>query len=147
MVTMLLGSLPERGRRLLSFSKITQVTLRGYPGVRVGLGAEEPASHLQNELRSHSFPMYILVSPALGNHSVQPLPYQPSAGISAQPENPAHLPRAKGSQEPSPKSAVCADGQGPVGREEDTSMYWGPTQHQALANASIDKQGSKYLIA
>lgn len=77
----------------------------------VGLGAEEPASHLQNELRSHSFPMYILVSPALGNHSVQPLPYQPSAGISAQPENPTHLPGAKGSQEPSPKSAVCADGQ------------------------------------
>lgn len=144
---MLLGSLPEGGRRLPSFSKVTQVTLRGYPGVSVGLGAEEPASHLQNELRSHSFPMYILVSPALGNHSVQPLPYQPSAGISAQPENPTLLPGAKGSQEPSPKSAVCADGQGAVGREEDTSMYWGPTQHQALAKASIDKQGSKYLIA
>lgn len=36
---------------------------------------------------------------------------------------------------------------GAVGREEDTSMYWGPTQHRALANASTDKQDSKYLIA
>lgn len=69
----------------------------------VGLGAKEPASHLQNELRSHSFPMYILVSPALRSQSVQPLPYQPSAGISAQPENPAHLAGARGPQEPSPE--------------------------------------------
>ena len=103
MVTILPSSLPEGGRRLLSFSKITQVRLRGYLGVSVGLGAEEPASHLQYELRSYSFPMYILVSPALRSHSVQPLPYQPSAGISAQPENPAHLPGARGSQEPSPE--------------------------------------------
>lgn len=103
MVTILPSSLPEGGRRLLSFPKITQVTLRGYPEVSVGLGAKEPASLLQNELRIHSFPMYILVSPALRSHSVQPLPYQPSARISAQPENPAHLPGARGSQEPSPE--------------------------------------------
>ena len=49
---------------------------------------------------------------------------------------------------PPQRSATGADGQGAVGREEDSSMYWAPTQPQALAEApSTDKQGSKYLIA
>lgn len=49
---------------------------------------------------------------------------------------------------PPQRSAAGAEGQGAVGREEDSSMYWAPTQPQALTEVpSMDKQGSKYLIA
>lgn len=88
--------LPETGRRPTSFKQTKTVILRCCLQVSVvGSGAAGPASHLQSELVAHT-----LASPAVRSHSVQPLPFQPSAGILGLPETPAHIPRARGSQGP-----------------------------------------------